>query len=310
MIHQTFVDFFYLVKPVVPRRVQVLLRRLLLFSIIKEKRDIWPIDPRTASPPAHWPGWPEGKKFALAIMHDVDTKKGYEKCSQLLQIDIEMGIRTCFNFVPERDYSLSDEFRNTLQDKGFEVGVHDLKHDGKLFKNETIFQKRYGRINHYLQKWDSVGFRPGAMHSNLDWIHLLNIEYDSSTFDTDPFEPKPNDCQKIFPFRVRKNENEPGYIELPYTIPQDFTVFVLMKEQTIDIWKRKLDWIVQQGGMVLLTVHPDYMNFENRPGSFDEYPVALYKEFLRYIKSEYEGQYWHALPREIAHFWKKNIPAA
>ena len=28
-----------------------------------------------------------------------------------------------------------------------------------------------------------------------------------------------------------------------------------------------------------------------------------YEEFLEYIKSKYEGQYWHALPRDVARFW-------
>jgi hypothetical protein len=34
-----------------------------------------------------------------------------------------------------------------------------------------------------------------------------------------------------------------------------------MREKNIDIWKRKLDWIVENEGMALLITHPDYMNF-------------------------------------------------
>ena len=40
------------------------------------------------------------------------------------------------------------------------------------------------------------------MQHNLQWLHALNAEYDSSTFDTDPFEPEPDGVGTIFPFWV------------------------------------------------------------------------------------------------------------
>ncbi len=223
-----------------------------------------------------------------------------------MKIDQEMGFRAAFNFVPERDYSLSPELRQRFESNGFETGVHDLKHDGKLFKSETTFTKGAERINSYLKDWECKGFRAGAMHCNLDWIHLLNIEYDASTFDTDPFEPKGENRRTIFPSWVEPNSRGDGFIELPYTLPQDFTLFVLMQEKNIDIWKKKLDWIVKHGGMALLITHPDYMDFGQGTG-FEEYPVRYYQELLDYIRSEYEGQYWHALPREMAAFWKEGF---
>jgi len=98
-----------------------------------------------------------------------------------------------------------------------------------------------------------------------------------------------------------------GYVELPYTLPQDFTLFVLMQEKTIDIWKRKLDWIVLHGGMALINTHPDYMRYEGTELGQEEYPAGYYEEFLRYVKEKYEGQYWHVLPAEIANFWKESV---
>jgi hypothetical protein len=142
------------------------------------------------------------------------------------------------------------------------------------------------------------------MHHNLDWIHSLEIEYDSSTFDTDPFEPQSDGYQTIFPFWVRGTSLSNGYVELPYTMPQDFTLFSLLKRRNIEIWKKKVDWIVEHGGMVLINVHPDYMNFgRNRP-RIDEYPVRYFLDLLRYIQETYQGIYWQALPREVSHFWK------
>jgi len=143
------------------------------------------------------------------------------------------------------------------------------------------------------------------MHHNLDWIHHLNIEYDASTFDTDPFEPQSDGVGTIFPFWVRDMTTQNEYLELPYTICQDFTLFIIMKENGIDIWKKKLDWIVSRGGMVLINTHPDYMNFNERMQGIEEYPVEYYIEFLDYIMDVYKGAYWNTIPKNVAKFWKE-----
>jgi len=239
-------------------------------------------------------------------MHDVDTEYGQSKCRQLSRLDESMGFRSAFNFVPER-YAVSAELRQYLVNRGFEVGVHGLKHDGKLFLSRGKWHHNAFRINQYLREWNSVGFVSPSTHRKLDRMHDLDIEYDASTFDTDPFEPQPDGMTTIFPFWIQGNNGQKGYVELPYTLPQDFTLFILMKQQNIDIWKRKLDWIVEKGGMVLLITHPDYMNFGNDHTRIEEYHLELYQELLDYIKSKYEGQYWHALPWEMAQFWKRKM---
>jgi hypothetical protein len=107
----------------------------------------------------------------------------------------------------------------------------------------------------------------------------------------------------IFPFWVNKNGSPLGYVELPYTLPQDFTLFIIFHEKNIDIWKRKLDWIAGHGGMALLITHPDYMNFNNGRLGAEEYPAHYYGQLLTYIKERYAGQYWNPLPKEMARFW-------
>ena len=44
---------------------------------------------------------------------------------------------------------------------------------------------------------------------------------------------------------------------------QDSTLFLLLKEKSIELWRKKLDWITAHQGMVLLNVHPDYIDFED-----------------------------------------------
>lgn len=296
---------YYYIKPLIPRKAQLNIRRKLAFIKLKRYKDVWPIDKMSNKPPERWIGWPDQKKFPLILTHDVDTEFGQKKCNDLINLEMQMGFVSSFNFVPE-GYKVLNNLRNYITKNGFEVGVHGLTHDGKLYSSKDIFDKRSDRINQYIKKWGSVGFRSPAMHCNLEWIQALNIEYDASTFDTDPFEPQPEGVGTIFPFWVRGNGNNKGYVELPYTLPQDFTLFIIMQEKSIDIWKRKLDWIVENGGMALLNVHPDYMNFTGKDYNSEEYPVKHYIDFLEYVKSNYRNNYWNVLPKDIARFWMKN----
>jgi glycosyltransferase involved in cell wall biosynthesis len=261
----------------------------------------WPIDHNAGKLLEGWTGWPDGKKFALVLTHDVETAEGLEKCMQLAEIEERLGFRSSFSFVAG-DYPVPAAFRQNLIDRGFEIGVHGLHHDQNPFRSESIFKKQAIEINRYLKEWGSVGFRSPSMYHDLEMLHRLDIEYDASTFDTDPFEPQPDGMGTIFPFWVPNHDNQKGYVELPYTLPQDFLLFILMKERNIDIWKKKLDWVAQHGGMAMFITHPNYMSF-NKALGYDKYPVKYYEEFLEYIKSRYEGQYWHTLPRDVARFW-------
>jgi len=268
--------------------------------IRKNNLGIWPINPNTRTAPLWWSSWPEGKQFALILTHDVETNIGHDRCRELAELEKNLGFRSAFYFVPER-YEVLADLRKYLVHEGFEVGIHGLKHDGKLYLSRKIFLKRAKRINHYIKEWQAEGFRSPAMHRNLDWIHDLNIKYDLSTFDTDPFEPQPDGVNTIFPSVVKNNKSQ--YVEMPYTLSQDSTLFLMLEEKNIEIWKKKLDWIVERGGMALTITHPDYMDFQNKNKKMNEYPVKLYKEFLEYISTEYRNQFWNVLPRELTTFW-------
>ena len=300
----SFNKLYYWLKPLIPRSAQLFARRIYVRNKAKRFKDIWPIDERAGFPPPGWPGWPEGKRFALILTHDVDTGRGMERCRALADLEESLGFRSSFNFVPER-YRVQADVRRQLAERGFEVGVHDLNHDGKLYESRKTFVERAAKINRYLEEWESVGFRSASMLHNLEWLHELNILYDASTFDTDPFEPQSDGMGTIFPFWVSRDSSKKGYLEVPYTLPQDFTLFILMKEKTIGIWKRKLDWVVKKGGMALVNTHPDYMNFDTGKGGPEDYPHGYYREFLEYVRSKYEGQYWHVLPKEMTRFWMR-----
>ncbi len=299
-------QFYYIIRPLIPRRLQIWIRRIIAKRKRIRHRNDWPIDVSAGEVPDGWHGWPEKKRFALVLSHDVDTQKGHDHVLDLLEIEKEIGFRSACNFVPER-YNLSTELIEQVKNAGFEVNIHGLKHDGKLFTSKAIFNKRALKINRYIDEWKIDGFTAPSMICNLNWIHQLNITHSTCTFDTDPFEPKPTPSKTIFPFVVQDDQSNHVFVELPYTLPQDHGLYVILQEQNINIWKQKLAWIVSKGGMALLNTHPDYMNFPGSTPLLEDYPIQLYVEFLEHIRSEYEGRYWQALPARVGEYIRETM---
>jgi hypothetical protein len=194
--------FYYYAKPWLPWRLRIALRRWQARRVRVRCADSWPILDSAGRKPEGWPGWPEGKQFAFVLTHDVESQAGLERVKALAELEISLGFRSAFNFVPEGEYTVPIELRAWLVDNGFEVGVHDLHHDGKLYSSRERFRRCAREINRYLREWGAVGFRSGFMFHKLDWLHDLDILYDSSTFDTDPLEPQPDGVGTIFPFFV------------------------------------------------------------------------------------------------------------
>lgn len=298
---------YFAVKPYIPRPVRMALRRGRARRIVKQCRDTWPINPEAGEPPQGWPGWPDSKGFAMVITHDVESASGVDKVRSLAELEISLGFRSSYNFIPEGPYEDPAELRDWLEVHGFEVGVHDLNHDGRLYGSREGFRDKARRINRYLDAWGAVGFRSGFMLRQLDWIHDLDVLYDASTFDTDPFEPQPDGSQTIFPFQVRKpGGGGAGYTELSYTLPQDSTLFLLLGEETPEIWKRKLDWIASRGGLALVNIHPDYVDFSGRRTSAC-YPSTLVRDFLDHLRTRHKGAFWNPLPRDLATWYRREV---
>jgi len=230
---------------------------------LRDVADVWPICPGSGEKPAGWSGWPSDRRFAFILTHDVEQTRGMQRCLQLARMEKELGLVSAFNFVPEK-YYLPPQVRDELSRSGFEIGVHDLRHDGKLYSSQKVFLRQALIIIQYLRDWNSVGFRAGSMCHNLKWLHGIRAEYDLSTFDTDPFEPQPDGICTVFPQWIVNTQGNGGCVELPYTLPQDLCLFIIFQHRDTQLWEDKLEWIAIKGGMALLTTHPDYMAWGER----------------------------------------------
>jgi peptidoglycan/xylan/chitin deacetylase (PgdA/CDA1 family) len=236
--------------------------------------------------------WPGGRRFAFVLTHDIETAEGQSFASSVADIDAAFGFRSCFNFVPER-YHVDRGLMGELSARGFEIGVHGLRHDGRDFATLRQFVRRATRMNHFIHDFGTVGFRAPLTHRNPEWMQILDIEYDGSFFDTDPYEPIAGGTMSIWPFQLGR------FVELPYTLAQDYTVAEVMGETTPRLWLEKVEFIRANHGMALLNTHPDYLR---KPRT-----RRIYSEFLAAMR---EGaQFHHALPREIARWWRARAAA-
>jgi peptidoglycan/xylan/chitin deacetylase (PgdA/CDA1 family) len=299
---------YYLLKPLLPTPLRELMRRLGRGSMEAASELQWPIEPRyarfqwevvrqvllrtgrTALP--YLALWPAEKRFAFAVTHDVESAEGQARVRELADLDASYGFRSSFNFVAER-YPLDIELLDDLRASGFEIGLHGLKHDGRLFTSRAHFNQRAQAINRHLRRLGAVGFRAPLTHRNPEWMQALDVEYDLSFFDTDPYEPIPGGTMSIWPFQIGH------FVELPYTLAQDFTVAVVLREKTPRLWLDKVAFLRSYGGMALVNTHPDYLT---RP-----FVRQIYTEFLREMAGQRD--YWHALPRDIASWWTARATA-
>jgi peptidoglycan/xylan/chitin deacetylase (PgdA/CDA1 family) len=300
---------YYEVKPLLSRPMITTLRRWARPRAQRGHPLGWPVEPRYAE--FQWAlaeqlllqrglgeaefihFWPQARRFALVLTHDIETAAGQAFAGRLADLEESLGFRSSFNFVPE-EYPLDRGLMDDLRRRGFEIGVHGCKHDGKLFRSRPEFERAAERINHYLREFGAAGFRSPLTHRHPAWMQALEVEYDLSFFDTDPFEPMPGGTMSLWPFALGR------FIELPYTLPQDSTLLMVMGEKTPRLWLAKVDFIAHYHGMALVNTHPDYLRAPDN--------LAVYAQFLRALRERQD--YWHALPREAAAWWRRRMAAA
>jgi peptidoglycan/xylan/chitin deacetylase (PgdA/CDA1 family) len=236
--------------------------------------------------------WPGGRPYALVLTHDIETAAGQSFARRVADLDASFGFRSSFNFVPER-YRLDRDLIDELRARGFEIGVHGLRHDGRDFNSHSEFMRRAPSINRYLKELGAVGFRAPLTHRHPEWMQALDIEYDSSFFDSDPYEPIAGGTMCIWPFQIGR------FIELPYSLTQDYTLASVLRETTPRVWLEKVDFIRANRGMALLNTHPDYLA---SPPTW-----KIYSEFLSVMSRR--ADYYHALPRDVARWWRARAEA-
>jgi peptidoglycan/xylan/chitin deacetylase (PgdA/CDA1 family) len=231
--------------------------------------------------------WPEKRDFAIVLTHDVESKKSHSFIPVVADLEEKYGFRSLFNIVGDqipKDKTMLQEMR----DRGFEIGLHGYHHDERNYRSRQNFLDSSIHLNNCLKELNAIGYRSPLNLRNPEWMQVLEIDYDLSFFDTDPFEPIPGGTMNIWPFRIGR------FIELPATLVQDNTLVNLLGERTPRIWLEKVEFLKRYHGMALLNSHPDYL--------MNKEVWNVYETFLRTMQERQD--YWKALPCEITKWWR------
>ena len=235
--------------------------------------------------------WPEGATSCLILTRDVETVAGLRFSSSLMDIDSAYGFRSSFQVVPEDRYQVPEGFADEIRARGFEFNIHDLNHDGHLFEEKEEFLRRAKKINEYARHFKARGFRSGAMYRNQDWFNALDFSYDMSVPNGAHLEPQRGGCCTVMPYFVG------DMVELPLTTAQDYTLFHILDDHSIDLWKRQLDLIRDRNGLISFISHPDYLIGRRERRTFEC--------LLAHLRTEVEAnRIWAALPGAVDEWWR------
>jgi hypothetical protein len=299
---------YYLIRPIFPFPPRKLLQRYVFLRRRAAKFPSWPIDcsveliceslmqlairaARVKELPFIW-FWPEGKHAAIMVTHDVEQRGGAELCDMLMDMDNALDIKASFQVIPEGRYSGVENLVATIRARGFEANVHDLDHNGRLYEDRKLFEKRAQKINEYARFYAMRGFRAGAMHRNQNWFGLLDFQYEMSVPTVSQLEPQRGGCCTVMPYFVG------GLLELPLTTTQDHSLFYILGEHSIDLWKQQIGIISSHHGLISFIVHPDYLAKKKER--------SVYRELLEYLSQQRRDQnMWLAFPGEINDWWRK-----
>lgn len=297
-------EAYYALKPVMPRRLQLALRRTYAPRQARVAFPAWPFEPAlvehrdqqllqqlAAAGSQRLPFvnfWPERKRFGAILTHDVEGPAGVANVMRVIELERRYGFVSSWNFVAEW-YPIPAGLFDEVRAAGCEIGLHGILHDGKLFSKRATFEANLPKIAQYVREWDVVGFRSPATGRNAAWMHELPVEYDSSFPDSDPFEPQPGGCCSIMPFFFG------DVVELPITLSQDHTAWQILRAPGIELWRDKTEWLRAHHGLVNIIVHPDYV--------VEQRYLDRYEAFLAYLAELDDG--WHALPRDAAAWWRE-----
>ncbi|MEE8584758.1 MAG: hypothetical protein V3T83_07895, partial [Acidobacteriota bacterium] len=301
------IGIYYRVRPLLP----VALRRLLQLSYHRGWKNLsfpdWPVDRsvdsfftrlmalRLRHGPAEIPFvwfWPQGCNGCVIVTHDVETSRGRDFTARLMEVDQSFGFRSLVLVVPEARYEVPESFLAGIRERGFEVGVHGLNHDGRLFEDRHEFLRRARLINQYGQRFGARGFRSPVMYRNPDWMEALDFDYDLSMPNVAHLDPQRGGCCTVMPYFIGR------LVELPLTTVQDYALFHLLKDYSTDLWKQQIGAILDSHGLVTVLSHPDYLRSER--------PMSVYKGLLEHLRSlGEERRLWFALPGQVERWWRQ-----
>jgi len=308
LINTVVWKLYYFLRAFLPPVLQKSFQRLYLQNWDKISFPRWPVDSSVEdimerllsleiiahggeSIPFIW-FWPNGYKACIILTHDIDTLAGRDFCKHLMGIDEAYGFKSSFQIIPEKQYAVSEELLTAIRNKGFEINIHGLNHDGRLFWDYSEFLRRAERINYYGRAFGSAGFRSPMMYRNVSWFDALEFDYDMSIPNVGHLEAQRGGCCTVMPYFIG------SILELPLTTIQDYFLFNILKDYSLSLWQKQIELIINKHGLINFLVHPDYI--------ISQKEHYLYERLLEYLLRVISmNNIWVALPKEVNQWWRQ-----
>lgn len=236
--------------------------------------------------------WPRGATSCAIMTHDVETQLGRTFCKTLMDTDDSFGIKASFQVIPEQRYSVTQEFLGSIRDRGFEIVVHDLNHDGHLYRDWKQFLDRAAKINSYATAYGAEGFRAASLYRKQLWYDALKFSYDMSIPNVAHLDPQRGGCCTVMPYFIGK------ILELPVTTTQDYILFNILNDGSIELWKQQMGLIMEKHGLMSFIVHPDYIM---KPQQRRTYETLL----AHLCRVQQERGVWLATPGNVNRWWRQ-----
>jgi hypothetical protein len=304
-------EFYYRLRPVMPIGIRKRFQSLYLRGWEKLTFPAWPVDRsvdvllerllvlamrqgQISRLPFIW-FWPHGHSACAVMTHDVETTLGRDFSDDIMDIDDLFGIKASFQIVPEKRYTVTDSYLATIRDRGFEVNVQGLDHDGNLFQNRKDFLNSARAINKYALQFDARGFRSPILYRNSHWFQDLDFSYDMSVPNVARLEAQRGGCCTVMPYSL------PGgpvrMTELPVTMTEDYSLFHVLNDYSTTLWEQQMSIILKGHGLMNFIIHPDYVTTGRAQDTF-----RSLLEKLSHLRSD--DNVWMPLPREVDRWWR------
>ena len=259
--------------------------------------------------------WPNGARVAVALSFDSDhetwelrdgsespgglaaghygSRAGVPRILRLLE---KHGIPATF-FVPAVIARLYPGEQQEIIRSGHEVGIHGWIHERNsnlppgverdlLFRSREVLAEICGRepVGLRTPSWD---FSPHTMGI----IREMNLLYDSSLMADDE------------PYELLENGEPTGIVELPVEWIRDDAPYFGMNllagirphstpGGVLEIWKAEYEGAREEGGLFLLTMHPQVIGHRSR--------MSILESLIEHIKSRQDV--WFATHEQIAEY--------
>lgn len=258
--------------------------------------------------------WPAGYEAAMIITHDVDTYDDYKYGLPVLRgIEDLHNIKSTWFFVAQgTQYILSSDLLSELVSNGHEVASHGLYHDirsdlldsverkERMVKSKEILESCLNR--HVIN-----GFRSPGLTRTSDLCLLVEnagYKYDMSYPDNDHYNLMRfgMGVSSHIPYnpiiKLNSEYKELEILELPLSALQEATVFIdnkLSEKEALDIWVKKGEQIIVDGGLVVFLFHPSLFKLESR--------AQMYELLVSHFKSK--SNLYLTTSNNIVGWWKQ-----